>query len=235
MSNMIRFKPRQDFSYDKTLVVCATQKEDYTDTFLYKSLDDLKYDGYVRFYNNNKKGLCELYNENIDDKWDCVIFAHDDVYIDSSSFVEKVFNGFKEFDVCGLAGGSRLKVKKPLLWHLMTDKNSWSGVVSHKHGDNYIPTTFGEIGKKVILLDGLFLAIQPKKLIEKNVTFDENIKGFHHYDLKFSVDCFQAGIKLGTVPVHVIHSSPGLTKFTDEYNESEQYFYEYLKTIYDKR
>ena len=26
---MIRFKPRRDFSYDKVLVVSATQKEDY--------------------------------------------------------------------------------------------------------------------------------------------------------------------------------------------------------------
>ena len=233
---MIRLKPKQDFSYDKVLIVSATQKEDYTDTLLYKSLEDLKYDGYVRFYNNNTKGLCELYNEHLDsDLWDCIIFAHDDVYIDSCNFVEKIYKGFEKFDVCGLAGGSRLKIKKPLLWHLMTDRSTWSGVVSHANGDSFMPTIFGEIGKRVILLDGLFLAVQPKKLKEKSVRFDENIKGFHHYDLKFSVDCFQAGLTLGTVPVHVVHSSPGLSEYTDDFKESEQYFYESLKTVYDKR
>ena len=95
-----------------------------------------------------------------------------------------------------------------------------------------MPTKFGEIGKKVVLLDGLFLAVQPRKLIDKKIKFDENIKGFHHYDLKFSIDCFQAGLILGTIPVHAIHASPGLQSFSKEYLESEEYFYKELKKLY---
>ena len=225
-----------DSLYDpsKVLIVSATAKS-YKQTLLYQSLVDQSYDGNFVFVENNKRGLCEVYNEYITDEHDCVIFAHDDIYIDSCKFVNKVYKGFDKFNVCGLAGGSGIKVEKPLLWHLMCKRETLSGIVGHKHNDNYITTTFGEIGKKVVLLDGLFLAVQPKLLLEKNVKFDENLKGFHHYDLKFCVDCFKAGITLGTIPLHVIHASPGLQNFTDEYKISEEYFYKELKKLYVKK
>lgn len=222
-----------DFSYnpDSVLIVCATTKK-YKETLLYKSLVDQSYKGNFVFIEDNKKGLCEVYNQFITNEHDCVVFVHDDVYIDSCNFVNKIYKGFEKFDVCGLAGGMSIKLKKPLLWHLMTSKESQSGIVSHKYKNTFIPTIFGEIGKKVSLLDGLFLAVQPKKLIDKNVKFDENITGFHHYDLKFSVDCFQAGITLGTIPVHVIHASPGLQNFSKDYLKSENYFYKELEKLY---
>ena len=230
---MIGSKLTADSLYDpsKVLVVSPTTKK-YKDTLLYQSLVDQSYDGNFVFIEDNKRGLCQVYNEYITDEHDCVIFVHDDVYIDSCKFVNKVYKGFEKFDICGLAGGSGLKVEKPLLWHLMSNRETHSGVVSHKIKDSYIPTKFGEIGKKVVLLDGLFLAVQPKKLIDKKIKFDENIKGFHHYDLKFSIDCFRAGLILGTIPVHAIHASPGLQSFTREYLESEEYFYKELKKLY---
>lgn len=224
-----------DSSYDpsRTLIVSATTKK-YKDTLLYQSLVEQNYNGNYIFVENNKRGLCEVYNEYITTENDCVMFIHDDVYIDSCNFVNKVYKGFNSFDVCGLAGGSSLRIKKPLLWHLMCKKETYSGVVSHQIKDKYLPTVFGPIGKKVILLDGLFLAIQPKMLIEKAVKFDSNLTGFHHYDLKFSIDCFQAGITLGTIPLHVIHASPGLQNFSEEYLKSEDYFYKELKKLYGK-
>lgn len=234
MKNSIRLTQKADFLYDpdKVLVVSATTKSNYKETVLYKSLIDQNYSGHFIIHENNKLGLCQLYNNYIKNEWDCVIFVHDDVYIDSCNFIETLYENFDNFDVCGLAGGSKIKLKKPLLWHLMTDKSTHSGVVSHGNRTQYFPTTFGPIGKKVALLDGLFLAIKPQRLLEKNVKFDENLKGFHHYDLKFCVDSFRAGLKLGTVPVHVIHNSPGLLKFTDSYKKSEEYFYKELKKLY---
>lgn len=225
-----------DSSYDpsKVLVVCPTTKK-YKDTLTYQSLKDQSYDGNFTFIENNKRGLCQVYNEYITNEHNCVIFIHDDVYIDSCNFVNKIYKGFESFDICGLAGGSGLKVEKPLLWHLMCKKETHSGIVSHKINSYHLPSVFGEIGKQVVLLDGLFLAVQPKKLIEKKVKFDENITGFHHYDLKFSIDCFQAGLKLGTVPIHAIHASPGLQGFSKEYLESEEYFYKELKKLYVKK
>lgn len=234
MKKPIALNQTADFLYNpsKVLVVCATTKTNYKDTVLYKSLVDQKYNGQFIIHTQNKTGLCKLYNNYIKKDWDIVIFVHDDVYIDSCNFVNKICEGFKKYDVCGLAGGSKIKIEKPLLWHIMSNKDTLTGVVSHGSQEKYMTTNFGFQNQRVSLLDGLFIAVQPKKLIEKKIRFDENIEGFHHYDLKFSIDCCLSKLKLGTIPLHVIHSSPGLQSFSDSYNKSEDYFYNSLKEIY---
>ena len=68
-------------------------------------------------------------------------------------------------------------------------------------------------------------------MLKYNIRFDENIKGFHHYDLKFTLDCHFAGMNLTTAPIHVIHESPGLVNTTDEYLSSEEYIFNFLKDL----
>ena len=220
-----------------TVIVSATSKEFYTDTDLYKSLTLHKLvDMYARpglidvldIKTENKEGLTSVYNKFLEKYThkDTIIFAHDDIKIDSVDFINTV-NSFlheKEFAVAGLAGGSNLQIKKPFLWHLITKKQTQSGIVFHPHeGFNY-PTTFGPTPKEVAILDGLFLAVNVKKIKEKNIRFDENIKGFHQYDLKFCIDCKKAGLKLTTVPINVIHNSPGLSNINDKgFLECQEY------------
>ena len=63
---MIGSKLTADSLYDpsKVLVVSATTKK-YKDTLLYQSLMDQSFDGNFIFVENNKRGLCEVYNEYI--------------------------------------------------------------------------------------------------------------------------------------------------------------------------
>lgn len=225
----------------KTLIAVATQHtvEEFKNTRLSKSLINHKEKQSIVSYTikptyKNTTGLCEVYNkyitkENIE-KYDCILFVHDDVYIDSVNFLTCIREQFKQgYDVVGLAGGSRLQVKKPCLWHLMCRPDSLSGVVAHyKNKTEYYQTFFGPSPRPVVLLDGLFIAVKTKSIASYNVQFDENIKGFHHYDLKFCVDCHVAGMKLTTAPIQVIHDSPGLTKFTEEFALSEDYLYNIL-------
>lgn len=231
MKEVFHLERAADSSSSDFLVVVATQcdRDSFIETPLHKSLIDQDYQGDLAVYLENKQGLCEIYNKALraayKRDYKTIVFVHDDVYIDSCNFTHKVREGLQSNDVIGLAGGSRIKVEKPLLWHLMTDKRTHSGTVSHRGQYGIAPTFFGPHGP-VQLLDGLFLAMKPE--IVNTVSFDENITGFHHYDLKFSVDCVQASLKLSTVPIHVIHESPGLTKFTDDFNKSEQYLYEHL-------
>ena len=189
----------------------------------------------------NTDGLCSVYNtyltkENLN-TYDCILFVHDDIFIDSVNFLQIIRENFKKgFDVVGLAGGSKLQVKKPCLWHLLCKPETLSGVVPHySDKTTYSHTIFGPVPREVILLDGLFLAVRTKSLALNNITFDENIKGFHHYDLKFCFDCFVAGMRLTTAPIQVIHESPGLTQITEEYSKSEEYFYNTLVEHANKR
>jgi len=223
-----------------SIIVSATSKPFYKNTDLYKSL--AKHFGQegelVTFWGNpskfldikesNKEGLTSVYNnflKKYKDK-DTIIFAHDDVFIDSIDFINTVNDYLhnKNFGVVGLAGGSNIQKKKPFLWHLATKKETQSGIVFHPHNGVNFPTIFGPTPKEVAVLDGLFLAVNVKKLQENNITFDENIKGFHQYDMKFSIDCKNAGLKLTTAPINVIHNSPGLSDIRNkDFLEAEDY------------
>jgi len=228
-----------------TIIVSATSKDYYKNTDLYKSLGKhFSQEGeLVTFWNNpskfldikesNKEGLTSVYNnflEKYKDK-DTIIFVHDDVFIDSIDFINTVNDYLhnKNFAVVGLAGGSNIQVpdafhKKPFLWHLVTKKETHSGIVFHPHNGFNFPTIFGPTPKEVAVLDGLFLAVNVKKLQEKNITFDEKITGFHQYDMKFCIDCKKAGLNLTTVPINVIHNSPGLNNVKDEaFLQAEEY------------
>jgi len=231
----------------KTLIAVATQsnKSSFKATRLSRSLT-LHANNTVTTFDleptySNTNGLCAVYNKYLTSqnlkKYDCILFIHDDVFIDSINFLTEIRNLFKQgFDVVGLAGGSKLQVTRPCLWHFLCKKETLSGVVSHyQNNTDYSTTIFGLTPKEVILLDGLFLAVRTKSIAKKKIKFDTNMKGFHHYDLKFCLDCHLAGLRLITAPIHVIHESPGLLNHTEEYSKSEDYFYNTLVKHADKR
>ena len=221
----------------KVLIASATSKKDETETHLFKSLEDHVEDIDLIIKTDNKKGLCQVYNEILEaegDKYDAIIYCHDDVTIDSVNFVDRTLTGLQTYDVVGVAGGSKIKKNTPILWHLMTDKMTHSGIVFHPHHEYKefcFPTTFGPRPKEVAVLDGVYLAVKPKTLFEKEIKFDENIKGFHHYDIKFSIDCKLAGLSLGTLDINIIHQSPGLDVYDDAFKDSEKYMKEFLNEI----
>tara|TARA_R100000008_G_C3587535_1_gene173710 strand:- start:4413 stop:5117 length:705 start_codon:yes stop_codon:yes gene_type:complete len=232
----------------KTLIATATKHDidGFKNTRLSKSLTYHKENQSVVNYEleptfNNTTGLCSVYNNYLTKKYlkkyDCILFVHDDLHIDSVNFLTCIREYFKKgYDVVGLAGGSKIQIKKPCLWHILCKPETLSGVVAHyKNKTDYYQTIFGQVPKEVVLLDGLFLAVKTKSLALHNIRFDENIKGFHHYDLKFCLDCHLAGMRLTTAPIQVIHDSPGLTKFTEEFAKSEEYLYNVLVKHADQR
>lgn len=231
----------------KTLIVTATKhsESNFKNTKLAKSLKYHKDNTITTFdlqvVYENTVGLCKVYNRYLTSKYldlyDCVLFVHDDISIDSVFFLKSIRNLFKQgFDVVGLAGGSKIQIKKPALWHLLCKPGSLSGVVSHyTEGEDYCQTVFGPAPKPVVLLDGLFLAVRTKSIKQTQVKFDIKLTGFHFYDLKFCFDCHVAGLRLTTSAIHVIHESPGLTQITEEYSKSEEYFYNTLVDHANKR
>jgi len=231
----------------KTLIAVATQATtvEFKTSRLFKSLE-LHENNTVTTFTlqptyKNINGLCAVYNNYLTPKnlkkYDCILFVHDDVFIDSINFLKEIRNSFKRgFDVVGVAGGSKLQIEKPCLWHIMCKPTTISGIVSHyDNNTDYRPTIFGNTPREVILLDGVFLAIRTKSIAKEKIKFDTNIKGFHHYDLKFCLDCHLAGLRLTTAPIHIIHESPGLLNHTEEYSKSEDYFYNTLLEYANKR
>ncbi len=57
-------------------------------------------------------------------------------------------------------------------------------------------------------MDGLFLAVNTGRVLEKSIKFDEEFE-FHFYDLDFCRQCISNGLILGTWPIAVTHASGG--------------------------
>jgi hypothetical protein len=184
---------------------------------------------------NNKTAIAKVYNSYINSysNENCVlVLAHDDVVITDKDWVNKLHQSLQKYDIVGLAGGINPKIQAPALWHLMCAKEDLKGSVNHvDFGKNSVFNThFGKNGR-VALLDGLFLAFNPKKIFEAGVKFDETCPSkFHFYDLDFCLQCNKAKLKLGTTNINVIHASPGLQNYSDEFRLGQDWFINKART-----
>lgn len=207
----------------KTLIVSATRESDLESTILSESLKPLLHAGAkfsVSYSINNTRGLPVVYNEVMKEHaadYDCMIFVHDDVYIDDAFFIDKIEDGFSSgFDIVGVAGGINPVIKAPTLWHIMCGPGHLRGGAGHFSPDmkTISVTSFGKMPSRVALLDGLFIAVNTKKILEVGWKFNENYD-FHLYDLASCLDANLAGLRMGVLPIHLTHKSPGLSDIND--------------------
>ena len=201
------------------------------DTLLWKTTEK----DTVVFKQNNTQSLHKIYNKAIDfalqEDVQRLVLVHDDVILENYS-ESKLDNLFEKFDIIGCAGTTEVKLTQPALWHLMGGgfgSGNLYGAVAHGDEDNKHMTAFGKYPKRVVLLDGVFLAIH-RRVFEK-VRFDEDCPSkWHFYDLDYSMQCHKEGFKLGVGDILITHNSPGLTSFTKEFNEGQQWFLDKWKT-----
>lgn len=173
--------------------------------------------------NNGDKSLSEVYNEILkESKHDVVVLCHDDLEFDTKNWGDKVLKHITkspDYGIFGLAGSKYLDTNAK--WWEVT--STMYGIVNHKHqGKKWTSMYSKDMGNKVedvVLVDGLFIVINKKK-IKHN--FDENIKGFHFYDLGVCLPNFIDGVKIGVMfDVRVTHLSIGQTNQQWEDNRIE--------------
>lgn len=211
-------------SQDLNVITLSERKGKYCIT---KSVDYNKVYSIPCF--NNKEKLTKRYNEIINrlSNEDCIlVLVHDDVVITDREWINKLHQGLEKYDVIGLAGTSEATIRQPCLWHIMGPRDKHTGTVNHVNfADNSTFTTyFGKPGRALIL-DGLFLAFNPKKIAQSGAKFDEtNPCVAHFYDIDFSLTCNKHKLKLGTINIQATHSSPGLRDFTQDWKDGEQWF-----------
>ena len=218
----------------KTMIFSASAGKE-TDTTLFKTTQADPQAEQIVFKENNKQSLHKVYNKAIDfalqEDVERLVLVHDDVILESYS-ERKLDKLFKKFDVIGCAGTTEVNLKLPALWHLMGGgfgSGNLHGAVAHGDEERKHMTAFGEYPKRVVLLDGVFLAIHRR--VFKKIRFDETCPSkWHFYDLDYSMQCHKAGFKLGVGDILITHNSPGLTSFTDEFNKGQEWFLDKWKT-----
>jgi len=184
----------------------------------------------IEVVNPDGKSLTEVYNEILEQStFDIVILCHDDIYFDSNNWGQKIMNHFKRSDygILGVAGSTQLP-KSGMWWE---DRTKMIGIVNHEHeGKKWTSKYSDNLGnsiKETVLVDGLFIALHKNK-IKKN--FDENVKGFHLYDVNFCFRNFIEQVKIGVVfDIKITHKSIGMTN--EQWDANRKLFAEEFESL----
>ena len=175
----------------------------------------------IAFENPGTHSLTEVYNIILEQSSnDIVVLCHDDIKVKTNKWGQRILDHFNNSDygIIGVAGTYNYS-ETGKWWE---DKSAMVGIVNHKHpetkkeyeskysssvGDNIIP---------VVSLDGVFMVVKKSKIKYK---FDETIKGFHFYDVDFTVGNYLSDVKIGVITnIRILHYSIGMTNAQWEEN-----------------
>ena len=176
---------------------------------------DARLTSYIAY--ENRRGLPEVFNARITSQssHEILVFIHDDVWIDDYFLADRLLEGFKTYDVIGVAGNRRRIPNQPA-WAFIsvTDKGVWddqvnlSGSVAHGPYPFGSVRFYGDAPAECELLDGVFLATKKSILTNHEVLFDPHFN-FHFYDMDFCRSARNKGLRLGTWPICLTHQSVG--------------------------
>jgi hypothetical protein len=170
--------------------------------------------------NNGEKNLSQVYNEIINESLnDIVVLCHDDLYFDTKNWgqkLKKLFEKSTDYAIIGVAGTTEMP-KSGMWWE---DRSKMIGIVNHEHNgkkwESRYSDSFQNIIKEVVVVDGLFIAINKNKI--KHL-FDESVDGFHMYDINFCFRNYLENVKIGvTTNIRITHKSIGETNNSWEKN-----------------
>ncbi len=154
-----------------------------------KSIGNVAYE-IIRIENNNKFSLTEAYNMGASmAKFDYLCFVHEDVYFRSFNWGLNLLALFNDCPFAGVVGvaGSTIKTDMPTGWATSSefDKISIiqkinSGIIHYNTRPNVMTNS-----ERVEILDGVFLFTS--KIVWAKYKFDESLKGYHLYDIDFTL------------------------------------------------
>lgn len=212
----------------RLLIVSATRSKIDSETLLKRSITEQGLPYSTKFELSNSQGLPKVYNRYVTEytarfhEW--VVFVHDDVWIDDPCIEEKLDIAHNQlgYDIIGVAGSQNPTIKHPALWHLMSEKQHLRGQAGHfvetsEKINETTPrwiTSFGYTPSRVMLLDGVFIAVHLRSAIKAGWRWNEDYD-FHHYDLASCIDANTKKLKMGVYPINIYHASHGLKSLDD--------------------
>lgn len=160
-----------------------------------------------------KKGLCTIYNILARKaKYSILCFIHEDILFFTENWGKILYDLFLDANV-GAIGVAGSKYKSAVFSGWFTGEKAFDCAnISHRlpGGDVKISLRPKEDSKleEVVCLDGVFIAC--RKSLWADIKFDEaNLKGFHLYDLDFSLRASQKTSLFVTYDIDLVHITEG--------------------------
>ena len=185
----------------------------------------------IPFENKGTHSLSEAYNIILEKSTnDIVVLCHDDIYFDKKGWGNKLVKHFDknpEYGILGAAGS----IEMPKSGQWWADPSKMKGIVNHEHeGRKWESKYSNSLGNKIeqtVIVDGLFIGLNKKRIKH---TFDEEVKGFHFYDIYFSFKNHIDDVKVGVFyDIRITHKSIGQTN--EQWDENRKIFAEKFSDV----
>ena len=185
----------------------------------------------------DQKSIFSAYKEKVNTlklmKDDLVILCHDDIKIltDKTIFLELLENTLAKPGV-GFVGvaGTRILNNDGVWWSGLQNPASkdWlSGAVYHGKEVSSMQLTYFGPTSKVVVLDGVFLAAKGKTLNSIGLGKPKPFSGeWDFYDIWYTYQATKKKLSNFTVPISILHASPGELQGRDSWHANKKAFVE---------
>lgn len=172
-------------------IIISSYQKHYFDQ-LVKNISETIGDGFryeiIQIWNPNLMSITEAYNLGAKrSKYENYLFLHEDIIFYTKKWGEKLISHLEEKNtgIIGVAGSSYVPAA-PSSWTVAEKYNFVKILQGNKENNEAVNINSAkDYRTKVFAVDGVFLAI--KKVYFDDIEFDETLKGFHGYDLDFSL------------------------------------------------
>ncbi|MCS3867858.1 hypothetical protein J3D55_000774 [Chryseobacterium ginsenosidimutans] len=143
----------------------------------------------IRIDNPGLMGICEAYNKGAaKSQYDYLLFTHEDILFKTKNWGQKLLAHLdqKQTGIIGVAGSSYVP-SAPSSWTVSEKYNVVNISQGNKENNESFPIrTTKQNRNKVFAVDGVFLGIKKENYLDFKFN-DHLLKGFHGYDLDFSL------------------------------------------------
>jgi hypothetical protein len=184
---------------------------------------------FLGYENKGQFSLTEIYNRGLKDaKYDIIVYLHHDLTIETKQWGNKLIKLFEknpEYGIIGVAGTKYM----PSSGKWWENPRKMYGRVAHTYeGKTWLSTYSDDLGQEIeetVIVDGVFFAVDKTKIKKQ---FNEEVKGFHFYDVSFCFENYLENVKVGvTTVIRVNHQSIGMTN--EQWESNRQIFAERFK------
>jgi GT2 family glycosyltransferase len=180
----------------------------------------------LSYKNPNGESLTKIYNKALEEsKNDIIVFCHDDIIFNTKKWGKRLLKHFSDSDygILGLAGTRKLPESGSWWEDINQPMSNMVGIVNHSQNGKTWESKYSQPVLSniipVVILDGLFFAVDRTR-IKKH--FNEEVDGFHFYDIDFTFTNHLEGVKIGVITnIRITHKSMGQTNEEWEKNRLE--------------
>lgn len=222
-----------------SIIICSVKKDERpkVEANIKTTIGDIKYEVLWIDNTENRYSIFQAYEEGTRKaQYKYLCFMHEDIVFHSQDWGRTCIKRMEEDEnigMLGVAGGQFVSRISDGWWSMLKMRKGriiqgFSAQGEQKIREDIFDSDWTH--NQVVAIDGLWM-LTKKEVFDKGVYWDTvHYKGFHFYDLDFSIQIVEKGYRIEIIPVIIEHRSGGMQNptFWDNYLSFHQKWNHFL-------